>query len=167
MINLRILTPDDWRLWREMRLEALRNAPEVFSATLADWQGKGDAQERWRNRLTAVAFNGVAELDGKPAGMISGGWNQGNVELLSLWVTPAARGQGVGDRLVEAVVKWARSQGSPQIILSVKTGNVAATRLYLRHDFSDVGPSPESKPESPERLFIRGLDMAQGHPDHE
>ena len=107
MIELRVLTPDDWRAWRQLRLAALAEAPYAFSSRLADWQGDGDREERWRARLEiAGSYNVVAVLDGEPAGMASGvPAGEGVAELISMWVSPAARGHGVGDHLVQAVAR--------------------------------------------------------------
>lgn len=157
VVDLVILTPDDWRLWRELRLEALREAPAAFGSTLADWQGAGDQEARWRQRLTSVPFNVVARSGGKPAGMVSGLRSGENAELISLWVAPCARGQGVGDRLILAVVDWARAAGAPRVVLSVKQGNEPAAHLYRRHGFVEAGRSPESEPGSPEDMFVKSL----------
>jgi GNAT superfamily N-acetyltransferase len=110
VIELRVLTPDDWQVWRQLRLAALAEAPDVFGSRLADWQGEGDREERWRARLGIPgSFNVVAVLDGQPAGMASGVPTGGSAaELISMWVSPAARGHGVGDQLVRAVERWAR-----------------------------------------------------------
>ncbi|MFJ1458216.1 GNAT family N-acetyltransferase [Nocardia sp. N2S4-5] len=43
MIEMRVLTADNWMLWRELRLQALAEAPQAFGSRLADWQGDGDA----------------------------------------------------------------------------------------------------------------------------
>ena len=65
VIELRVLSPDDWRVWRELRLAALAEAPEAFGSRLADWRGDGDREERWRDRLTIPgSCNFVALLDG-------------------------------------------------------------------------------------------------------
>ncbi|NMP22823.1 GNAT family N-acetyltransferase [Sulfobacillus harzensis] len=157
MVQTKVLTPDDWRVWRSLRLAALTEAPAAFGSVLADWQGDGDVEERWRHRLTVVAFNVMADVAGTPAGMVSGAWDAPDVELISLWVAPFARGRGVGDRLVATVVEWARSQHAPRVILSVKDDNVPAIRLYRRHGFHEAGPSEDSKPGSPETLFVRRL----------
>lgn len=70
-ISHRILNPDDWQLWRNLRLQALEEAPYAFSSRLADWQGEGDTEVRWRARLSAVPFNIIADLNDAPAGMVS------------------------------------------------------------------------------------------------
>ncbi len=144
-------------LWRALRLEALREAPAAFGSTLADWQGAGDVESRWRERLASVAFNVIASLDLVPVGMVSGIGDPPEIELISMWVAPAARGKGVGDRLVDAVIDWAKSQGASRVVLSVKVGNDSAVRLYQRHQFVEQGPSPESLPGSPEVLFVRTI----------
>lgn len=161
MIELKIVTPDGWPEWRRLRLEALRDAPHAFGSTLADWQGEGDTEQRWRNRLMSVEFNVTARVGGMSAGMASGHRQQDGIELISMWVAPFARGTGVGDRLVGAVVDWARREGASRVLLSVKADNRPAMRLYGRHAFVDAGPSPESDPgATPERLMIRSLREA-------
>lgn len=149
------MDPDDWRLWRELRLAALAEAPAAFGSTLAEWSGTGDAEQRWRGRLRDVALNLVLLLKGEPVGMVSATApnSEGQVELISLWVAPAARGQGLGDEAVRQVMGWARQQRPAGcVVLSVKADNGPAIRLYERHGFVDVGPSPE---DPDERLMRR------------
>lgn len=150
MIDIAVVTAQDWRLWRELRLAALAEAPEAFGSTLADWSGLGDTEARWRSRLDDVALNLVLTLDGNTAGMVSAlsPDGDGQVELISLWITPAARGRGVGDEAIRRVLAWADDahQGS-SVMLSVKLDNDRAHRLYERHGFVDAGPSPEDPTE--------------------
>lgn len=135
MVMLRVLGPDDWEDWRELRLTALLDAPGVFGAKLADWQGDGDTEQRWRARLEGM-HNVLAHLDGEPAGMVSGMPRGPEIVLISMWVAPFARGRGVGDALVDAVVRWSVSPLS----LKVKEDNAVAVALYRRHGFADAGP---------------------------
>lgn len=65
MIALRILDEHDWRVWRQLRLKALEEAPYAFGSTLADWQGQGDTESRWRERLADVPLNVIADLEGR------------------------------------------------------------------------------------------------------
>lgn len=150
-----VLSPDDWRVWRDCRLAALAEAPDAFGSTLGQWSGDGDTEQRWRGRLATVAFNVVLSVEGRKVGMVSATvpGPEGAVELISLWVAPSARGQGVGDAAVAAVVAWAQAEhGEVSVVLSVKADNRPATHLYERHGFTDAGPSPH---DPSERLMRR------------
>ncbi|HWG65327.1 MAG TPA: GNAT family N-acetyltransferase [Streptosporangiaceae bacterium] len=154
MAEIRILTPDDWALWRQLRLAGLAEAPSVFGSRLADWQGEGDREERWRARLGIPgARNVVAVLAGRPAGMASGvpAADGCGAELISMWVAPHARGHGVGDQLIKAVESWARQVGAPALRLAVRPGNSHAIALYERHGFTDTGQSVELMPDGVHR----------------
>jgi ribosomal protein S18 acetylase RimI-like enzyme len=133
------LTSDDWPLWREVRLAALAEAPYAFKSRLEDWQKGGE--QRWRSRLeTPGTYNIVAMLDGQPVGMASGIPGDKDVsELRSVWVSPPARGRGVGDRLVAAVEVWAKESGAKALKLAVIPGNEPAIALYRRNGFVIAG----------------------------
>jgi ribosomal protein S18 acetylase RimI-like enzyme len=135
VVNLRTVRAHDWRLWREVRLQALREAPEAFSSTLADWEAADE--QRWRQRLDEVPFNVVALSGDERIGQASGTalGTDDSAELISVWVAPVARGTGVGDALVEAVCAWARQAGARAVRLSVRTANAPALRLYERTHF--------------------------------
>ncbi|MFF4987856.1 GNAT family N-acetyltransferase [Streptosporangium saharense] len=142
MVELRVLGPDDWPLWRELRLAALAEAPAAFGSKLADWQGEGDREDRWRGRLEIPgSHNVVALLDGEPVGMASGLPMDGGdaVELISMWVSPRARGRGVGDGLILEIERWALRRRAATLRLCVMPGNDAAAALYGRHGFRDTG----------------------------
>ncbi|WP_049565313.1 GNAT family N-acetyltransferase [Streptomyces sp. SBT349] len=159
MVSLRVLTGDDWPLWREARLAALADAPHAFKARLGDWPRGGE--ERWRARLTLPgAHNVVALRDGRPAGMAGGVPGQGGaVELRSLWVGPGARGQGVGDRLIGEVEAWALRSGATTLRLAVLPDNAPAAALYRRHGFVPTGGLGDLLPDgvSRERLMAKPL----------
>ncbi|MER5521337.1 GNAT family N-acetyltransferase [Streptomyces sp. NPDC002763] len=142
MIDVLVLDPDDWRLWRDMRLAALREARGVFASSLADWSGPGDTEARWRARLGDVPFNALLRQAGRAVGMVSA-TDPGShdvVELISLWVSPTARGHGVGDAAVTAVTDWAHQHhlGCP-VGLWVRTDNTRAQALFLRNGFMALG----------------------------
>jgi len=112
MLDVLVLGPDDWQLWRRLRRAALAEAPTAFGSTLVEWSGGGDTEKRWRSRLERVPLH-LAFLDaGEPIGMVSATkpGADGAVELISLWVAPVARGRGVGDEAVRRVVAWAAGE---------------------------------------------------------
>jgi ribosomal protein S18 acetylase RimI-like enzyme len=135
VVHLRALSPDEWEWWREVRLRALADTPEAFGSTLAEWQAA--TEDRWRLRLSEVSFNVVAVVDAVTVGQVSGTHPDvdGHVELISLWVAPSARGLGVGDALVTAVIDEAHRAGARLVKLSVRRSNASAIALYERAGF--------------------------------
>ncbi|MFD0745188.1 GNAT family N-acetyltransferase [Phytohabitans flavus] len=142
MVELVEVGPDDWRLWRELRHKALGEASYAFKSTLAEWQGDGDREQRWRDRLAIPgSYNLVGVVDGRPVGMASG-YPEDDPEVVwlhSMWVDPAARGVGVGDRLIAAIVEWAAKSGARKMMLGVVEGNTNAEALYVRQGFAYTG----------------------------
>ena len=155
MIELKSVGPDDWKLWRELRLAALAEAPYAFGSQLVDW---ADApEERWRERLSVpTAYQVIASLDGTPVGM-AGGFRAdepGVAELVSMWIAPAGRGQGVGDALMTAIEDWARAAGARVLKLSVVYGNEPAHNLYLRSGFADTDELGDLMPDGIHREIV-------------
>ncbi|WP_260615710.1 N-acetyltransferase [Microbispora sp. KK1-11] len=143
VIELRVLSEDDWQTWREVRLAALAEAPHAFGSTLSEWQGEGDREERWRARLALPgSHNVIAVIGDRPVGMVSGVPAEAadEAELISLWVSPTARGEGVGDRLIREVERWAvMDRAARTLRLSVMPDNGRAIALYERYGFEDTG----------------------------
>ena len=86
------------------------------------------------NETPPVVF--FAEVDGQLAGRIRllKWWNQfGYVEDIA--VNPEFRGQGVGRRLLERGIQWAREQGYPGVMLETQDDNVPACTLYASCGF--------------------------------
>lgn len=162
VLELRRVGEDDWPAWRGVRQRALAEAPAAFGSTLAEWQGAGDTEARWRERLRAVPFNVIAEVAGTGVGQVSGTAPDadGIVDLISLWVAPDARGLGAGDALVDAVVTWSRDHG-PSVRLWVKHANAPAIRLYERHGFVPTGHTEDDEVEMQRAVHAAG---ARRHP---
>ncbi len=156
MVELREVGPDDWELFRLVRLRALEDAPDVFSTLLSEWQGEGDLEERWRARLDGVPYNIVAVADGQSVGQASATRldERGSVELISMWVAPDVRGTGIGLALIDAVMEWAEIVGAGIVTLAVKRGNSHAIALYERAGFIDQGVRLDAEDE---RMMARTL----------
>jgi ribosomal protein S18 acetylase RimI-like enzyme len=156
-IALRRLSADDWAEWRPVRLAALAEAPDAFGSRLADWQ---DAPEhRWRTRLSLPGSLDLLAVEGDRAvGTVSGvpdPDDPAHVELISMWVDPAARGRGVAGLLVRAVVGWAADQGAVDVRLSVMPDNDRARRAYARAGFTATDEPGDLLPDGRRETVMR------------
>ena len=83
-------------------------------------------------------FGLLAEAGGRPVGLVhflfhAHCWRpEGAVYLQDLFTDPAARGQGVGRALIEAVYGAADAAGRPYVYWLTQTGNATARELYDR-----------------------------------
>jgi [ribosomal protein S18]-alanine N-acetyltransferase len=75
-------------------------------------------------------------------------------ELEFVFVSPEARQQGVGRRLVQMVFAWARDLGAEEIRLEVRASNGRALRLYERCGFIVAGNRPGYYADPPEDAVL-------------
>jgi ribosomal protein S18 acetylase RimI-like enzyme len=68
--------------------------------------------------------------------------------LHDVYVDPAQRRAGAGERLVRAAIEWLEAQGAPRVVLMSATGNAAAQRLFEKLGFRHtmVEMTRESRP---------------------
>jgi DNA-binding MarR family transcriptional regulator/predicted N-acetyltransferase YhbS len=87
----------------------------------------------------------IAEKDGENAGSVLCVKKTETVaQLRLLLVEPGARGHGIGTRLVDECVRFARRAGYRKIILWTERGLDAAHRIYERAGFRMVGEQPSA-----------------------
>lgn len=87
----------------------------------------------------------VAELDGLMAGAVFlTDEGTGTARLRLLHVEPFARRRGVGDRLVQTCLSFARDHDYERVILWTHTVLETARRLYARNGFSCIATAPHN-----------------------
>jgi len=138
-------------VFRDVRLAALQGAPYAFGSTYE--RERSTEEGSWRERL-GNREQIVAEVDGEVAGTAAGIASDGDpagrtAALISMWVAPHARGRGVGTRLVNSVVDWAKRGGYDAVFLWVTEGNEVAERLYERCGFVRTGQVQPVHPGEP------------------
>ncbi|HKP44673.1 GNAT family N-acetyltransferase [Mycobacterium sp.] len=145
-VRIARLTESDWQVFARVRLQAL-----------TDSLGADDPQYRqestftvaqWRRRLRDHA-QFAALIGNRPVGLIGAQpENADTVYLYSLWLDPAARGQGLARPLVSAAVDWARGRRARTVTLRVATDNELARSVYESLGFATIvveSPSPRDE----------------------
>ena len=125
---------DAWRQVREVRLRALHDSPDSFGST----SGREErfTETHWRMRIRATPTWLAVDDGGVPRGMVSLIQEPGSPvddrHLVSLWVAPEARRQGLG---------WALVGGTPLFRL-YETGDAirAQEKLARAQIWSRVFP---------------------------
>jgi GNAT superfamily N-acetyltransferase len=94
----------------------------------------------------------IAELGPRRVGCVFcvRGADEHTAQLRILLVSPEARGQALGSRLVGEAVQFATAVGYERMVLWTNHPLVAARHIYLRHGFALTG-------EEPHRSF--GVDL--------
>ena len=139
-IQIRRLTPADAAFYRDIRLEGLRYNPEAFGSTFE--AENAETLTFFSERLGSSASFGAfrdSELAGIAALLIREGRKEDHKALLvGMYVRPSARNAGVGRRLVETIIEFAR-QRVELIQLAGVSDNEQAWRLYKRLGFVEYG----------------------------
>jgi len=131
-VEIVLATSEDWERVRDVRVRALADAPFAFGSRLEEEQDWPEAF--WRSRLEShAAATFLAIRRHETVGLVRTFVEPEDVtsaKLVSMWVAPPARRQGVGWQLVAAVVQWARDNDATSVQLWVTETNAATRRLY-------------------------------------
>jgi len=157
----RLLGPDDWRSWRDLRLLALADAPMAFGSTLERESAFDEAD--WRDGLTDDGPRVLVTADDAPAA-IGGAFIESDdvagapvLHVIAMWTHPAWRGRGLAAQVLTALVEWAAPRGLA-LALDVAIDNVAARRAYEAFGFVGTGrlrPLRDGSTEQVERMVLR------------
>jgi ribosomal-protein-alanine acetyltransferase len=81
----------------------------------------------------------VVDEEGSVAGFIVARKIADEIEVLNFAVSPGLRQRGLGAKLLQDALEWAKTFAATHAILEVRASNAAALRFYEHHDFETVG----------------------------
>jgi GNAT superfamily N-acetyltransferase len=165
-VHLRILGPDDATLFQHVRLEGLLDVPEAFGTTYEE--DRALPQEVVAERLQPVrapigrvvvgafltdALVGFAGCMQSPKRK-----TRHKAEIWGTYVSPGARGRGIGRLLLEALIAEVQTwDGIERLTLSVVERADAARRLYAAVGFEEFGREPDAFRQGTERDVVLHL----------
>ncbi len=143
-VSLRRLTTVDVPAFHALRIEMFARHPREFRSTPADAAATplSAAAERLASSFVVGAYRddvlvGMAGVTRESREKL-----RHSGLLWGMYVADAARGTGLGDRLVAAVLDHARAEGVTRVVLTVMAHNARAERLYARWEFVRYGLDP-------------------------
>jgi RimJ/RimL family protein N-acetyltransferase len=151
-VTIRLAQVADAARLRELRLEALADAPIAFAADYD--RTEAEPVERWVQRINEYAQGNqsviyLAEAGAQLVGMTGlgrGHWQKtehGGV-IWGVYVHPGWRGGHIAEALIESCIAWGQGLGMTVVKLGVVTDNAAAIRCYLRCGFTVYGVDPQA-----------------------
>jgi GNAT superfamily N-acetyltransferase len=144
MTEIRVLTAEDAGALKDHWLPGLLEHPEAFAISGEEFEqlSADDIAARFFSSPNFVLWG--AFQGGNLVGFVGTSRDprpklKHRLGVGPMYVTPEARGRGVGRALMDAVIAWAREQGVEQLHLSVTVGNGPAERLYSACGFVSYG----------------------------
>jgi len=139
------LTAEDWKIWKELRLGALKNSPESFGSSYEEEVNWPDLD--FQNSLiksdifgvfvdsslvSCAGFYSLNSAKTKHRGVIWG-----------MYTRPEYRGQGIASALIQTIISHAKSHVA-QLHLTCVTTNLGAVAFYQKHGFKIYGTEPRA-----------------------
>jgi ribosomal-protein-alanine N-acetyltransferase len=122
---------------RPLREADLARVVEIEVATFSDpWTRSSFRETLAREEVIGLALD---DPQGRLIGYGIGVLAADEGEILNLAIDTTARRQGLGRRLVDALVERMRKGGAEQVFLEVRRSNLAAIGLYRSAGFSVLG----------------------------
>lgn len=145
-MSARLLGPEDWAAFREVRLEALTLFPASFITTKEEFASRSDDEHREALAAgkTWGAFDGatliaMGALLPEPYAAAAH-----RASIGAFYARQSHHGTGAADTLLSAMKQASQAHGIWQLELFVADTNPRAFRFYARHGFVEMGRLPNA-----------------------
>ncbi|WP_394790918.1 GNAT family N-acetyltransferase/peptidase C39 family protein [Rhodoferax sp.] len=128
-----------------LRTAGTQDLPALVQLEQSAFSGDRISTRSWRSLVcSASASVTIASTADGVAGasVLLHGARSSVARLYSIAVDPAARGQGVARRLLEAAIERARAVGASVLRLETRADNRAAQALFTRYGFTPLDRKP-------------------------
>jgi RimJ/RimL family protein N-acetyltransferase len=136
--------------FRALRLQALRDHPDAFSADYAF--NASQPITYWEQRLSDLGSQGMIFFAESQPGLVgtcgvrreNSPATQHSATVWGVFVLEQWRGLHIAENLIQQCVAWAQANGVSNLRLGVVTTNTSAVRCYRRCGFIVYGVEPQS-----------------------
>lgn len=139
---------------RPMSAEDLTQVAAIEKATFSDaWSQEGFAESLAREDTVCLCAASGQRVLGYA--LLYTVLDEG--ELMNIAVDETCRGQGIGRKLLNAVLAQGASRGISHFYLEVRAGNLPAQKLYQSAGFAVDGIRPDFYEKPRENAFLMSL----------
>jgi L-amino acid N-acyltransferase YncA len=135
-IIIQPLTEDKWKDVSRIYKSGIATGNATFEKQVPDWK-TWDKSHRKDCRF--IALTGVHVAGWAALSNVSGRCVYAGVAEISIYVDADSRGQGVGDKLMNSIIKESESVGIWTLQAGIFPENTASVKLHERHGFRIIG----------------------------
>lgn len=111
---------------------------ELLNADLAQRDGKAHALAQF-NSINSLNHVVLAVKEGKAVGCGAiSAYDDSSMEVKRMYVSPIARGQRIGEKILSELEKWARELGYTKCLLFMGSKQPEASTLYQRNGYTSI-----------------------------
>lgn len=136
-VAIRALVPEDWPAVAEIYRQGIESGNATFETEVPTWES-WDAARSPDCRLVAEA-DGRRVIGFAALSPVSGRCVYGGVREAMIYIAAAARGRGVGGRLLARLVSESEAQGTWTLKAGIFPENHASIRIFEKAGFRIVG----------------------------
>jgi ribosomal protein S18 acetylase RimI-like enzyme len=144
-MKIRILTQNDWKIWKTFRLNALKDSPNNFGSSFEEEFNLSDLdfQEGMTKSQIFCAFADDALVSSAGFYSLQTDKTRHRGIIWGMYTLPEYREKGFASALMKTVIEHAKSRVS-QIHLTCVTSNDIGLKFYLKHGFKIYGTEPKA-----------------------
>ncbi len=164
MYNIQVLNENQWEIFKQIRLEGLKNNPKSFSHSYENKVHQD--QTAWQNKFSQFRTNIIIfDENKKPIAMAVIFFNADNklkhiASIGAVYINSKHRGQGLGTKLIEYTInKIKQNKEIKKIKLTVIQNQTAAENLYKKFGFQKIGTNKKEIKINQEDLDLYNYEL--------
>jgi phosphinothricin acetyltransferase len=130
------LLPEHWQSVKTIYEGGLATGNASFQTSAPTWE-EWDAAHLKHSRIVAIQNNSVAGWAALTP--VSGRCVYAGVAEVSVYIDPASSGQGLGTRLLEALIRESEKNGLWTLQAGIFPENIASLQIHKKTGFRQVG----------------------------
>jgi ribosomal protein S18 acetylase RimI-like enzyme len=149
-VEIKIATPDDWGIYKNLRLEAIESEDGEVLAIIPERkeEERTRSDQAWQEDLTSSMYKKdfvLLSYSGSQAVGFTRLYEEfkGNWSILSVWVKPQFR-NGAGKEMLKIAIEEIKRRKGEKIRAGINLKNIGVMHLAERSGFRKIGEDLES-----------------------